>query len=50
MTTEQYLRELLGFPEYMKLEAVLSLGMPEKMPDPYCLDKLEDEKIHWEKY
>ncbi len=49
-TTEQYLRELLGFPEHMKLEAVLSLGMPEKTPDPYSLDKLEDEKIHWEKY
>lgn len=49
-STEDYLRELLGFPENLKLEAILSLGMPEKHAPAYELDSLETEKIHWEKY
>jgi Nitroreductase len=49
-TTEDYLRSLLGFPEGMKAEAMLSLGMPAVHPAPYALDKLPLEKVHREKY
>lgn len=49
-STEDYLRNLLGFPENFKLEAILSLGMPEKHAPSYGLDSLATEKIHWEKY
>lgn len=48
--TEEYLRDILGFPENLKLEAVLSLGMPEGHPDGYSLDSLLTERIHKEKY
>lgn len=49
-TTEEYLRELLGFPENYRLEAILSLGMPQNHPEAYELEKLPMEKIHREKF
>lgn len=48
--TEDYLRQLLGFPERFKLEAILSLGMPEKHPAAYQLDSLLMEKTHREQF
>lgn len=48
--TEEYIRELLGFPESFKLSAILSLGMPESHPAGYSLDSLLTERIHNEKY
>lgn len=49
-STEDYLRGLLGFPQNRKLEAILSLGMPEKHAPAYELNSLATEKIHWETY
>ena len=49
-TTEEYLRELLKFPANFRLEAILSLGMIEKHPDAYELEKLPMEKIHREEF
>ena len=49
-TTESFLRELLGYPEHYRLEAVLSLGMPANHPEPHSLDELPREKVHWEKF
>ena len=49
-STEGYLRELLGFPEYYRLEAVLSLGMPESVAE---MREVTDElwgKVHREVY
>lgn len=49
-TTEEYIRSLVGFPEDFCLEAILSLGMPDKHPEPRTLEELPTEKIHWEKF
>ncbi|MDD3252531.1 MAG: nitroreductase family protein [Lachnospiraceae bacterium] len=49
-TTEEYLRELLAFPERYRLEAVLSLGMPERHPAKTELSELLTAKIHREKF
>ena len=60
-TTEDYLRELLGYPERQGgrerdsvlsdvLEAVLSLGMPQAHPAKTELSELSMDKVHWEKY
>ncbi len=49
-TTEEYLRELLEYPEHLKLEAILSLGMPKNHPEPHKLEELPMEKIHWERF
>ncbi len=48
--TEDHLRRLLGFPENFKLEAVLSLGMPERHPKAYELDSLLTDKVHRERF
>lgn len=50
VTTEAYLRNLLGFPAHMRLEAILSLGMPSNETTPHTLEEVEESKIHWEKY
>ncbi len=49
-TTEDYLRELLGYPEDFCLEAVLSLGMPQAHQEKTELSELPMDKVHWEKY
>ena len=49
-TTEAYLRELLGFPESHRLEAILSLGVPQEHREPYELEGLKTEKVHREIY
>lgn len=49
-TTEEYLREILNFPENYKLEAILSIGMPASHAGRQELDGLHTEKIHYEKF
>lgn len=49
-TTEEYLRDILQFPESYKLEAILSLGIAVKHPEPYSIEELPMNKIHVEKY
>lgn len=49
-TTEQYLRECLGFPENYRLEAVLSLGMPESHRPKQELCDLKMDKVHYDKF
>ena len=49
-TTEEYVREKLGFPENYKLEAILSLGMPAVKMPAYQLEELPMEKVKWEKF
>lgn len=49
-STEDYLRDLLRFPESYKLEAVLSLGVPAAHPLPHSIESLDDSKIHMERF
>lgn len=49
-STEEYLREIFKFPKNYKLEAVLSLGMPESKPTGYDLNELPTQKVHFEKF
>ncbi|MDO5785641.1 MAG: nitroreductase family protein [Eubacteriales bacterium] len=49
-STEDYLRNLLHYPEHMKLEAVLVLGMPAQHPQPHTLEDLQYDKVHKEVY
>lgn len=46
-TTEDYIKELLGVPENYKLEAMLSLGIPDEFPEGHKVEDLPMEKIHW---
>ncbi len=49
-TTEAFARDLLGFPQEMRLQAILTLGMPAKHPAPHALEELPMEKIHQERF
>lgn len=49
-TTEEALRQLLGFPEKLRLEAVLSLGEASQNLEAHSLEELLLERIHYEKY
>ena len=49
-TTEAYLRELLLYPENLRLEAILSLGIPKEHPKAYTLEELRMDKIHKEHF
>ena len=49
-STEDYLRKLLGFPENYRLEAILSVGVPENHGAPYELETLSMSKVHRETF
>ena len=46
-STEEFVKELLQVPEHYKLEAILSLGMPEKEEKPHNLEELVWEKVQF---
>ena len=51
MTTEEFCRQLLQVPKRYHLEAILSVGVTEKHPDPHSLEEAELSKVHneiWE--
>ena len=50
ITTEDYVRDLLGYPADYRLEATLSLGMPAEEKAQTELSALSADKIHYEKY
>ena len=49
-TTEDYLRDILGYPADYRLEATLSLGIPAEEKAQTELSALSADKIHYEKY
>lgn len=48
--TEEYVREKLAFPANIRLEAILSIGVPDQHPAPHTDDELLMERIHNEKF
>lgn len=49
-STEDFVRSLLDFPKNLRLEAILTLGIPDQHPEPHRLESLPTEKIHREKF
>ena len=49
-SSEEFLREALGFPLNFKAEAILALGVSQQRPNPHDLQKLNLAKIHKEKF
>lgn len=46
-STEDYVKELLAIPDYFRLEAILSLGIPKEQPKAYTLEELRMDKVHY---
>lgn len=49
-TTNELVRELLGAPEGLELEAVLSVGVPAQCPAARTEDDADMTKVHWERF
>ncbi len=47
-STEDYVRQLLSVPSQYRVEAILSLGVPEEPPIPYVPEPSETAKLHQE--
>ena len=49
-STEDYLRRILQFPSECRLEAILSLGMPDEELPARTMESLPFNKVHINKY
>jgi len=49
-TAEQYVRGVLGIPEILKVEAIISIGYPESSKSPYTDGDLDFGKVHINQY
>ena len=47
-STEEYVQSALHVPTHYRLEAILSLGMPETHPAPHRIEELPVDQVHWE--
>ena len=49
-SAEDYVRRCLGVPSNMRLEAILSLGVPQSHPPKTDLSALPTEKVHYDRF
>ncbi len=49
-TTEEYIRNVLGIPEQYSVECMVAIGYPAEEKKPYEGDKLQYQKIHFNKF
>lgn len=49
-TAEEHVRDILNYPENYKLQAILTIGVPNEEKEAYELDKLPMEKVHQESF
>ena len=49
-STEDFMRGLLQFPSEYRLEAILSLGIPDENPPATTLESLPFNKVHFNKF
>jgi len=49
-SADAYIKELLGLPEYMQVECVLGIGHPAEKKDPLSANKLQHDKIKYNRW
>lgn len=49
-SADDYAREVLAYPDNMKLEAILVLGIPEKVPEARELPDPKGPRVHYENW
>lgn len=49
-SAEDYIKELLGLPEHLVVEAVIGIGHPAEVKVPHPKDALPYEKVHYDGY
>lgn len=49
-SAEEYVQELLGLPEHLKVESIIGLGHPDEVKRPVPAEKLQYEKVRRNHY
>ncbi|MBN2124636.1 MAG: nitroreductase family protein [Deltaproteobacteria bacterium] len=49
-SAEGYVREVLGIPEHLKVEAFIAVGYPAEQKPPHGKEELQEEKVFYEAY
>ena len=49
-TAEDFIRNLLGIPERLKVDSIIALGYPDETPIPHSKDELQYEKVFYNSY
>ena len=49
-TAEEYIRKVLEIPEQFGVECIIAIGYPNEQKKPYEEDKLQYEKLHYNKF
>lgn len=50
MSSEAFVRTLLGIPEQMGVLAILAVGYPEKRLPPHAPEETETDRVHRERF
>lgn len=50
MSSEKYVRNLLGIPEHMAVLSIIAVGYPKEARHAHTLDEVDQAKIHTETY
>jgi nitroreductase len=49
-TSEAYVQEMLGIPAHLRVEAIIAIGYPGEAKTPVAVEKLQYEKIKYNRY
>lgn len=49
-TAEEFIQKILGIPQHLKVESIISIGYPAEIKQPIPREKLELEKIRYNKF
>lgn len=49
-TAENFIQEVLGIPEQLKVDSLIALGYPRETPMPHEKDKLQYQKVSYNRY
>ena len=49
-SADTYVKELLGLPEYLQVECILGIGHPAEKKEPLTADKLQHDKIKYNRW
>jgi nitroreductase len=50
MSSEEYLRNLLGIPKHIRVLCIIALGYPSESKPPHQKEEVIENRIHWNRY
>ncbi len=47
---EEFVRKTLSIPAHFRIQCLMPLGYPDRMPEPHRDDEFDEKKVHFEKF